>query len=74
MTAARKLPIPAPPTFAGAKSFTPATARAWSSSLDQDGKLVTYTRGGKIHTVHWDAANRITAISSDEPATDQVFG
>lgn len=60
--------------FGGVKSFTLGNGQAWSSSLDQDGRLVTYTLGSVTHTVQWDAANRITAITSDQPSTDRSFG
>ncbi len=60
--------------FGGAKSFTLGNGQAWSSSLDQDGRLVSYTLGGIAHTVAWDAANRITGITSSQTATDRSFG
>ena len=60
--------------FGGVKSFTLGNGQAWSNSLDQDGRVVNYTLGGVTYTIAWDAANRITGITSDNPATDQSFG
>ena len=60
--------------FGGVKSFTLGNGQTWSNSLDQDGRVVDYTLGGVSYTIAWDAANRITGITSDNPATDQSFG
>ncbi len=60
--------------FGGVKSFTLGNGQAWSSTLDQDGRIVTYTLGAVTYTIAWDAANRITSITSSQTATDRVFG
>ena len=57
--------------FGGVKSFTLGNGQAWSNSLDQDGRVVAYSLGGVTYTIAWDAANRISGITSDNPATDQ---
>ena len=58
----------------GVKSFTLGNSQAWSNSLDQDGRVVNYTLGGVTYTVAWDAANRITGITSSQTATNRTFG
>lgn len=60
--------------FGGAKSFTLGNGRNWSNTLDQDGRVATYTLAGVTYTVNWDAANRITRITSPASANDQTFG
>jgi len=49
--------------FGGIKRMTLRNGLVWSSTLDQDGRMTSYTLGGVAYTIQWDAANRITAIT-----------
>ncbi|HQR72070.1 MAG TPA: hypothetical protein PLE54_15805, partial [Burkholderiaceae bacterium] len=49
--------------FGGIKSLQLANGLAWVSTLDQDGRMASYTLGGVVYSLQWDAANRITAIT-----------
>jgi RHS repeat-associated protein len=57
------------------KQMTLGNGQAWATTLDQDGRLTSYTLGGFVHTVVWDAANRIVAINhGSNPSLNQTFG
>lgn len=60
--------------FGGVKRMTLGNGQVWSNSLDQDGRVVNYTLGAVTYTVAWDAANRITGITSSQTATNRTFG
>ncbi len=60
--------------FGGVKRMTLGNGQVWSNSLDQDGRVKTYTLGAVTYTVAWDAANRITGITSSQTATNRTFG
>ncbi len=54
--------------------MTLGNGQVWSNSLDQDGRVVNYTLGAVTYTIAWDAANRITGITSSQTATNRTFG
>ena len=54
--------------------MTLGNGQVWSNSLDQDGRVKTYTLAGVTYTIAWDAANRITGITSSQTATNRTFG
>lgn len=56
--------------FGGVKSLTLGNGQAWSNSLDQDGRVTSYSLGGVTYTLTWDAANRVTTITH---ATDTFW-
>ena len=60
--------------FGGVKRMTLGNGQVWSNSLDQDGRVKTYTLAGVTYTIAWDAANRITGITSSQTATNRTFG
>ena len=60
--------------FGGVKRMTLGNSQVWSNSLDQDGRVRTYTLAGVTYTLAWDAANRITGITSSQTATNRTFG
>ena len=60
--------------FGGVKRMTLGNGQVWSNSLDQDGRVVNYTLGAVAYTIAWDAANRITGITSSQTATNRTFG
>ena len=60
--------------FGGVKRMTLGNGQVWSNSLDQDGRVRTYTLAGVTYTIAWDAANRITGITSSQTATNRTFG
>ncbi len=60
--------------FGGVKRMTLGNGQVWSNSLDQDGRVQTYTLGAVTYTVARDAANRITGITSSQTATNRTFG
>ncbi|MEO8187618.1 MAG: RHS repeat-associated core domain-containing protein, partial [Burkholderiaceae bacterium] len=60
--------------FGGVKRMTLGNTRVWSNSLDQDGRVKTYTLNAVTYTIAWDAANRITGITSSQTATNRTFG
>jgi RHS repeat-associated protein len=49
--------------FGGIKRMTLRNSLVWSSTLDQDGRMTSYTLGGVVYSIQWDSANRITAIT-----------
>ena len=49
--------------FGGIKRVTLRNGLVWSSTLDQDGRITSYTLGGVTYSIQWDAANRIVAIT-----------
>jgi RHS repeat-associated protein len=49
--------------FGGIKSMRLANGLTWASTLDQDGRITSYTLGGVVYSIQWDSANRITAIT-----------
>jgi RHS repeat-associated protein len=49
--------------FGGIKSMRLHNGLAWASTLDQDGRMTSYTLGGVVYSLAWDSANRITAIT-----------
>jgi RHS repeat-associated protein len=57
------------------KRMTLGNSRVWSTALDQDGRIKSYTLAGVTYTVVWDAANRIVAINhATTPSLNQSFG
>ena len=59
--------------FGGVKRMTLGNGQVWSNSLDQDGRVRTYTLAGVTYTITWDAANRIKGITSSQTATNRTF-
>jgi len=57
----------------GVKSMTLGNGQNWTSTLDQDGRISSYTLGGVAQTVRWDSANRVTAITSSQAAADRSY-
>lgn len=49
--------------FGGIKRMNLRNGLVWSSTLDQDGRMTSYTLGGETYSIQWDSANRITAIT-----------
>ena len=60
--------------FGGVRRMTLGNGQVWSNSLDQDGRVRTYTLAGVTYTLAWDAANRITGTTSSQTATNRTFG
>jgi RHS repeat-associated protein len=49
--------------FGGIKRMNLRNGLVWSSTLDQDGRITSYTLGGATYSIQWDSANRIVAIT-----------
>lgn len=49
--------------FDGIKRMNLRNGLVWSSTLDQDGRMTSYTMGGVTYSIQWDSANRIVAIT-----------
>jgi RHS repeat-associated protein len=49
--------------FGELKRMTLGNGQVWTSSLDQDGRIASYSLGGETYSLTWDAANRLTAIT-----------
>lgn len=49
--------------FGGIKSMRLHNGLTWASTLDQDGRITSYSLGGVAYSIAWDSANRITAIT-----------
>ncbi len=49
--------------FGGAKSWTLGNGQIYSRTVDQDGRIASYTLGAANYTIGFDAASRITGIA-----------
>lgn len=55
------------------KSMRLANGQTWTSTMDLEGRLQSYTLGGSTWTLSWDAAHRLTQISNGDPTQAQSF-
>ena len=49
--------------ISGLKRMQLANGLIWTSTVDEDGRITSYTLGGAVYSIQWDRANRITAIT-----------
>lgn len=61
--------------FGGAKSWTLGNGQIYSRTVDQDGRIASYTLGAANYTIGFDAASRITGIvQAGNPSNANVYG
>jgi YD repeat-containing protein len=61
--------------FGGVKSYTLGNGQVSSRSIDQDGRIASYTLGSKTFAIGYDLASRIDFISYvGVPANDITYG
>ena len=58
--------------FGGAKSWTLGNGQIYSRTIDQDGRIASYTIGGTSNAIAFDAASRITGISTSTYGYDSL--
>ncbi|MBZ0171101.1 MAG: hypothetical protein K8E66_01850, partial [Phycisphaerales bacterium] len=58
--------------FGGVKSFTLGNGQVYSRTIDQDGRIASYTLGGTSVAIGFDAASRITAIGANTYGYDAL--
>ncbi len=58
--------------FGGAKSWTFGNGQPYTRSVDQDGRIASYTLGGTTSTIAFDAASRITGIAANTYGYDSL--
>jgi len=58
--------------FGGAKSWTLGNGQIYSRTVDQDGRIASYTLGAANYTIGFDAASRITAIGANTYGYDSL--
>jgi|SRR5882724_2549762 len=51
--------------FGGVKSYTLGNGQVYSRTIDQDGRIASYTLGATNYAISFDAASRITAIGAN---------
>jgi YD repeat-containing protein len=56
----------------GAKSWTLGNGQIYSRTIDLDGRIAAYTLGGTNNSISFDAASRITSISSNTYGYDNL--
>jgi len=49
--------------FGGVKSYTLGNGQIYSRTIDQDGRIASYTLGASTYGITFDAASRITGIA-----------
>jgi len=61
--------------FGGVTGFTFGNGQVYSRSVDQDGRIASYTLGAETYALAFDAASRITGISQlGNPANAKTYG
>jgi YD repeat-containing protein len=61
--------------FGGAKSWTLGNGQIYSRTVDQDGRIASYTLGSANYSLSFDAASRITGIAQvGNPANANSYG
>ena len=61
--------------FGGVKSYTLGNGHVYTRSYDQDGRIASYTLGGRTFAIGYDAASRIEFISDTAvPANSNNYG
>jgi YD repeat-containing protein len=61
--------------FGGAKSWTLGNGQIYGRTVDQDGRIASYSLGSASYTVGFDAASRITGIAQvGNPANANTYG
>ena len=58
--------------FGGVKSFTLGNGQIYSRSIDQDGRIASYTLGSTNYAITFDDAGRITGIGSNTYGYDDL--
>lgn len=58
--------------FGGAKSWTLGNGQIYSRTVDQDGRIASYTLGAANNTIAFDAASRITGIAANTYGYDNL--
>ncbi len=58
--------------FGGAKSWTLGNGQIYSRTVDQDGRIASYTLGATTNTITFDAASRITGIAANTYGYDNL--
>jgi YD repeat-containing protein len=61
--------------FGGVKGFTFGNGQTYTRSIDQDGRIASYTLGAQTFAIGYDAASRIVFISeSGNPSNTNTYG
>ena len=58
--------------FGGVKGFTLGNGQIYSRSIDQDGRIASYTLGATSYSLTFDAASRITGIGANTYEYDNL--
>ncbi|MGH7603207.1 MAG: hypothetical protein ACRENK_04320 [Gemmatimonadaceae bacterium] len=61
--------------FGGVTGFTFGNGQSYARTVDQDGRIASYTLGGSAFAIAFDAASRITGITeTGNPANANTYG
>ena len=61
--------------FGGVKGFTLGNGQVYSRTIDQDGRIASYTLGASNYNISFDLASRVTAIAeSGNPPNTNTYG
>ena len=61
--------------FGGIKGYALGNGQVYARSIDQDGRIASYTLGAQAFGVGWDAANRVEFISEfGVPSNSNTYG
>jgi len=61
--------------FGGVTGYTFGNGQAYSRTVDQDGRIASYTLGGSAFAIAFDAASRITGITeTGNPSNANTYG